>query len=69
VLHREDREQREVDREGLAEGKQRLRVDRLRHEEVADEPDHVQERAEEHDVAQRAVREYRYPFHFTSSFG
>jgi protein-S-isoprenylcysteine O-methyltransferase Ste14 len=55
VLNGEDAEQQDVDDDRRGDGARRAGIDRLGHEDVADEADGVEERQEEDDVGYEAI--------------
>jgi len=60
VLNREEPEQSGIDRQSVHEGHLHAGVNRLRNEEVPDEPYGVQKRSQEREIASNAVQESDY---------
>jgi hypothetical protein len=63
VLHREQRQQPEVDRQRRQKRRRGARVERLRDNQVADEPDGVKKGRKERAVGGDAIDEYEYSAH------
>ena len=55
VRHGEEGEQHAIDEDGIPGRTARARIHRLRDEQIADEPDRIQERGEEDEIARHAI--------------
>src|SRR5205814_2587820 len=63
VLHGEETEQKQIDDQRLPERSGSTCVDRLRNEDVADEPDRIEKRREEEGIHRQAVQQRQKSSH------
>ena len=68
VLDGEQTEQPQIDQERRSQRRGRRRVERLRHHEVADEPDGIEITHQEHGVGNHSVDEYQQSAHHMPPF-